>query len=86
MQINTSCEDYDSINQHSNQSTRTTGPGGGALGQEAHVLQDDLAHHVGVPHTTAVPQMSADAEKSQKAGGATRCRARILAGRETTSL
>ena len=26
MQFNTTCEDYDSINQHSHQSTRTTGP------------------------------------------------------------
>ena len=29
MQFNTSCNDYDSINQHSHQSTRTTGPQGG---------------------------------------------------------
>ena len=29
MQINTSCKDCDSINQHSHQSTRTTGPQGG---------------------------------------------------------
>ena len=29
MQINTACKDYDSINQHSHQSTRTTGPQGG---------------------------------------------------------
>ena len=29
MQINTSCKDYDPINQHSHQSTRTTGPQGG---------------------------------------------------------
>ena len=28
VQINTSCRDYDSINQHSDQSTRTTGPRG----------------------------------------------------------
>ena len=26
MQFNTACKDYDSINQHSHQSTRTTGP------------------------------------------------------------
>ena len=29
MQINTTCKDYDSINQHSHQSTRTTSPQGG---------------------------------------------------------
>ena len=29
MQFNTTCKDYDSINQHSHQSTRTTGPQGG---------------------------------------------------------
>ena len=29
MQFNTACKDYDSINQHSHQSTRTTGPQGG---------------------------------------------------------
>ena len=29
VQINTSCKDYDSISQHSHQSTRTTGPQGG---------------------------------------------------------
>ena len=28
MQINTTCKDYDSINQHSHQSTGTTGPQG----------------------------------------------------------
>ena len=30
MQFNTTCDDYDSISQHSHQSTRTTGPQGGA--------------------------------------------------------
>ena len=29
MQFNTTCNDYDSISQHSHQSTRTTGPQGG---------------------------------------------------------
>ena len=29
MQINIACKDYDSISQHSHQSTRTTGPQGG---------------------------------------------------------
>ena len=29
MQINTACKDYDSINRHSHQSTRTTGAQGG---------------------------------------------------------
>ena len=29
MLFNTTCKDYDSMNQHSHQSTRTTGPQGG---------------------------------------------------------
>ena len=29
MQFNTTCKDYDSMNQHSHQATRTTGPQGG---------------------------------------------------------
>ena len=32
MQFNTTCKDYDSINQHSHQSTATTGPQGGGRG------------------------------------------------------
>ena len=38
MQINTSCKckDYDSINQHSHQSTRATGPQGGRVANHDH--------------------------------------------------
>ena len=36
MQFNTTCKDYDSINQHSHQSTPTTGPQGGPRANHYH--------------------------------------------------
>ena len=43
MQFNTSCKDYDSINQHSHQSTRTTGPQGGGANHD-HAQEQKYIH------------------------------------------
>ena len=46
VQFNTTCNDYDSINQHSHQSTRTTGPQGGRGANHDHAQGGATLEHI----------------------------------------